>query len=105
MKLKIKLNKIQSVYSGRHGCCCGCRGKHTIASKYRTQAQKVRGYKVDDDEVNDNVVKRHVATIEKLFANLTPADERRLLKTHQASIESDFISIDTNNRTYIAYFT
>lgn len=29
---KVPVDKIQSVYSGRPGCCCGCRGKHTDAT-------------------------------------------------------------------------
>lgn len=31
----IELDKVTSVYSGKHGCACGCRGKYTYASQTR----------------------------------------------------------------------
>jgi hypothetical protein len=66
----INLNEIMSVYSGRPGCCCGCRGKHTYASKYATKASKDRGYKVNEDEISDRSVKIIVGKMNKQFDNV-----------------------------------
>jgi hypothetical protein len=58
VQMVVKIDQIQSVYSGRNGrCCCGCSGKHTYASATREIASKHRGYAVTDDEISDRVVK------------------------------------------------
>ena len=60
----IELEKVSSVYSGKSGrCCCGCSGKYTYAQAHRDWASKNRGYPVMDEDVNDRVVRLHVAKI------------------------------------------
>lgn len=54
----IAVENVLSVYNGKsHKCMCGCAGKHSYHSMYREEAGKNRGYAIDDDEVNDRVVK------------------------------------------------
>jgi hypothetical protein len=32
--LSVTTDQVMSVYSGKHGCACGCRGKHSYNSKH-----------------------------------------------------------------------
>jgi hypothetical protein len=91
--MKIALNDVSSVYSGRHGCCCGCRGKHTYASAHRQWASENRGYKVEANEVNDRTVKMIVKKIELAAGN-----------GYDVVVQNGLVSVDTDGRTYIAYF-
>lgn len=86
----IKAEDVASVYSGKAGkCCCGCAGKHTIASRHRDWAEANRGYEVTAEEVNDAVVKR---VINKLNQNpLT-------------SVDDELAHVVIGNRLYVAYF-
>jgi hypothetical protein len=90
--MKIHISDISSVYSGRPGCCCGCRGKHTYASAHRKWAGDDRGYKISDDEVSDVTVKRIVDKIERLVK-----------EGAEMLIAGNNVSVDTDTRTYIAY--
>ncbi len=94
MNLEISLSDVQSVYSGKPGCCCGCRGKHTYASAQRVEASKARGYEVTSDEVSDRVVKQHVKKIIALAAS------------GEATISTTpvYVCATLPERIYIAYF-
>jgi len=87
---EIDLAQVATVYSGRPGCCCGCRGKHTAASAHRAWAAKNRGYDFDDDEVSDRQVRR-VA---------------RIMNEHAGQLEwsGNHAFYDAGTRWYIAYF-
>jgi hypothetical protein len=37
----IEKDSVQSTYSGKPGCCCGCRGKHTYAKKHRSTVARM----------------------------------------------------------------
>ena len=79
-----------SVYSGRDGkCCCGCAGKHSYTEAHREVAGKNRGYTVDDDDVNDKMVRRVI----------------KLIKENEASADDncDFVSLVVGTRLYVAY--
>ena len=80
---------VLSVYSGRPGCCCGCKGKHRYNSKYQDVASVDRGYNVDDDEVNDTQVKKIL----------------NLIKNNESIVEDngDHIALQTETRLYIVY--
>lgn len=86
----LTVDKIMSVYSGKHGCCCGCVGKHTTASAHRETNSKDRGYPVTDDEVSDRSV--------KIIFNKIMSFPRG-----QIEVDKTYISIDTETRRYIAY--
>ena len=91
----INLPNVASVYSGIDGrCCCGCSGKHTYASKHRVWGSKNRGYKVEDDQVNDRTVKMIVNKIEKAIA--------AGVKPYKHNPE-ELVSITVGSRLYIAY--
>lgn len=88
------VTEVAHVYSGKPGCCCGCRGKHTYASTYRQDSQDRRGYKINDDEVNDHTVRRIYKTVSRM---LTEGVGERM-------VEDDFTSIETETRLYVIYW-
>lgn len=48
----ITLEDVESVYSGRPGCCCGCVGKHTYSSTCDAEIlQKYASGKSNDKQV------------------------------------------------------
>lgn len=57
---------LTSVYSGRPGCMCGCRGKHTYRQADRHNGMSVRGYEFSDKDCNDSVVRRHLKALQSL---------------------------------------
>jgi hypothetical protein len=64
--LKIDIDKVECVYVGKpNTCMCGCAGTYTYASQYQEQSGKRRGYKVDDEEVNDKKILRAIHKFEK----------------------------------------
>jgi hypothetical protein len=69
----IDKSKIKSVYSGRHGCCCGCNGNHRYASAFAEELSKERGYPVD---VSDRSVSIIVNKMNRIIAagNEPPED-------------------------------
>ncbi len=84
------LSRTMSVYSGRDGkCCCGCAGKHYVASRFREESGASRGYPVKDTEISDAMV----------------AKVTRLIAEHQGSVETGdgYVSIVIGKRVYIAY--
>jgi hypothetical protein len=85
----ININSIMSVYSGRPGCACGCRGKHTYKPELKEVAGENRGYPVHDDECSSRTVKMIVNKMNTLNPNLEQ--------------EHNHYSIELPNRLYIAY--
>jgi hypothetical protein len=90
----IDLTKVTNVYKGRAGlCCCGCSGKHTYTNRDREKLGKLRGYPIQDDEINDKKVASIVKKMNKLLSEgISP----------QYELE-DFISIVDDKTVYIAY--
>lgn len=82
----IDLQDVSSVYSGRPGCACGCRGKHTYASAHR-------GYPVTDNEVSDRTVKMMVNKMNKLISD--PCNE--------IDYGGSYVACETCTRLYIVY--
>lgn len=80
---------VVSVYGGKPGCACGCRGNHRYSSAHRELGSKRRGYSVDDDEVNDRQVKKVL----------------NVLKTHYALVEAggNNYAAEVDGRLYIVY--
>ncbi len=79
----IDISKVVSVYSGRPGCACGCRGKHTYASAHATKAGR-------GGQVSDRVVKRIVNTVQKLGPQVDDLPQ--------------LVWAETPTRSYIIYF-
>lgn len=93
-KDKIDPTKVVSVYSGRPGCACGCRGKHTYASATAEEVSKKRGFAVP---VSDNTVHLIVG---KMNALIEGGGGARMWSCE----DEEFLSIETPTRLYIAYF-
>jgi hypothetical protein len=53
---ELSVDKVAHVYSGKLGCACGCRGKHTYASKHREWAGKHRGYEQFLKKITNNII-------------------------------------------------
>jgi hypothetical protein len=91
--MKIKIETVASVYSGKAGrCCCGCSGKHRYASAHVKWASKNRGYEVTDKEISDRSVKL-------LVNKLNKADAKELSDPNPRSI-----AMERGGRLYVVYF-
>lgn len=90
------VSKVSSVYSGRKGCACGCRGTHTYARAFK--ADRPSYYKPDSDVgVNDRVVRAMVAKVERFVRDGTNVD--------RVHVDAGFFAVDmVNDRTYTVYF-
>ena len=63
--ITINIDEVECVYSGTpHRCTCGCAGNYFYAERHREHATKRRGYKVDDKDINDTMIKK----VLKIFA-------------------------------------
>ena len=94
--MRINLDNVAQVYSGKQGrCCCGCAGKHTYAKQYQAWSSKHRGYDVGDDECSDRTVKMIVRKI-----------EQAAMFNRIEFVRDDFVSAhdEDNKRVWIAYF-
>jgi hypothetical protein len=80
---------ILSVYSGRPGCACGCRGIHRYNPAYPSEGSKERGYKVEPDEMN-------IGHVRKVL---------KIIKDNASSVKrgGNNLSIETGGKLYIIY--
>ncbi len=62
MRKPICFEDVLSVYSGRPGCCCGCRGRHSYRSDPDVLkiASENQGYSVNPTHISDRTVRRFV---------------------------------------------
>ncbi len=51
-------SRVLSVYTGKQGCMCGCKGTYRYTALTRAEAGQRRGHEVSDDEINEGVVSR-----------------------------------------------
>lgn len=111
----IDKSKVRSVYSGRHGCCCGCVGNHRYATAFRNEGSEHRGYTVRDDEVSDRSVSIIVNKMNRVIESGNPVPEdidQRQDKEEYQVIEADafgtpekkIFSYSTENRLILAYY-
>lgn len=82
-------------YSGKPGCCCGCRGKHRYASSAAGRGKELRGYEISSDEISDVSIKRAAS----FFLGLLERGEMEGVE-----IFSDMISWESETRVKILYF-
>lgn len=88
------ISKISSVYSGRKGCACGCRGKYAYASQFKCDRPS---YLEGDEDVSDRSVKTIVNRVQKLLE-----DGAEVARVH---LDADWIAVDLyHDRTYTIYF-
>jgi len=87
----LQLDHIVSVYSGIDGkCCCGCSGNHLYARKYAEEGGKQRGYPVDEEDINDAMVKKVALILARA-------------KSEELEVENSYVSTVIGKRIYIAY--
>lgn len=79
---------VRSVYSGKPGCMCGCKGKYSFNPLHRAEASKERGYDVGDDEVNPRMVARVL---------------RLLQKESSVEVQDGYIHANIGGREYVVY--
>ena len=84
---QLQVSNVISVYSGRPGCCCGCKGTHYYPESMRDTAE-ARGGKV-----NDAMVKKVVKIVNEAMLR------------GKAEHESSHVFVDQGGRWYIAYLT
>lgn len=89
--MKILIENIMNVYSGKPGCACGCRGKYYSASQYKAIADKDRGYD-DKEKPSDMMVKKVVNLI-----NLATVEQIEF-------VTEEYVSVEIEGRSYCAYF-
>jgi len=68
---------------------CGCAGQHYYASAHRQLASRHRGYRVSDDEVDDQKVARVLRLI--------------TARADDATVCADHIAVDVAGRTHVLY--
>ena len=85
--------KVRSVYSGRTGCACGCRGNHRYHPEHVAEASANRGYAVTEDEVS----KRSISIV---LNKVKRASNAVVLDGNILSFEDD-----SRDRLYIVYLT
>ena len=101
--------EVSSVYSGKPGCCCGCKGNHRYNSQHVVSASKNRGYAVTGSDINDRQVAKVLAVIQ---ANVEKAAENYLADFSSGYNNNFWVEItnggfdrkgDPTTRLYIVY--
>ena len=82
---------VRSVYAGRLGCACGCRGKHSVNPAHRAEAERASGYAVEANECSEREVRRVLALVQAPGANVEACDN------------GTWFSVETETRLYIVY--
>ena len=96
--LDVGVEKVYQVYSGKPGCACGCRGKHTYASAVAKNGLKARGYELKADEVNDRTVNLIFNKMKKAAAAGEPVKYVEPTPGFTAHF-----SWETDTRSYVVY--
>lgn len=87
------VTKVKSVYSGRKGCACGCRGKYTYSN-----AADRPSYMTGDEGVNPKAVAMMVRKLERMV--MDPNSNVASVMVHDG-----FFGVDMeNDRMYTVYF-
>lgn len=85
--------KVLSVYSGRPGCACGCRGKHTYHPLTREEASKNRGYEVEAHECSIRGMNIILGKMQKFQESGIKLDDG-----------GSYLAYETESRLYVIYF-
>jgi hypothetical protein len=76
---RVQLSDVLKVYSGRHGCACGCRGNYHVNPQHRALADRERGYPYDDSEINLAQVKKVLRILQRSAREVKAFAHRKLL--------------------------
>lgn len=86
------IDNVRSVYSGAHGCMCGCIGKHRYNPAFIDEASAARGYAVQEDEVSARSIKTVITKLKKAGAMVDNGDK------------NSYVFAETATRIYVVYF-
>lgn len=86
----LTIDHVRSVYSGKLGCACGCRGKHSYNPAHTDEASADRGYPVTSDECSE----RSVANVLKAVQQANGVE---------IADDGSHASFETETRLYIVY--
>jgi hypothetical protein len=111
----INPKQVVSVYSGRPGCMCGCRGKHTTAERHREKYTEERPKSAESTDFSDRTVDRIVANMNKRIHELMSGERENYVIEHGeyhgqravefgVSPEGVFLQDNETNRRWYAYF-
>lgn len=87
--LKIKVDKVMTVYSGQLGCMCGCRGIYRVHPAHLDTSNKVQGYDHAPNEINLNFVRRVCRILEA---------------QPEVTVDKEYVYAEVDGRAYCAYF-
>ena len=91
------LDQVSSVYSGRKGCACGCRGKYSYASAFKCERPS---YLEGDEGVSDRSVKVIVGKVTRFLQ-----DPNSDVKGVMFDPAGDYFAVDMgHDQTYTLYF-
>jgi len=90
---------VVSVYSGRSGCCCGCRGNYRHNSAHVEADQDV-----DPEEISDRSVKTLLKKVQKA-AQEFPVTTDEACPEYEVTVFDNIVSFSTETRTQVLYLT
>lgn len=85
---------VVTVYSGKPGCACGCRGRYFVTPASEPIAAKRRGYPAFPEDIKEREVRRIVRLL-----NASP-DTKKF-----GGSEEDIYELEVGGRVYRAYCT
>lgn len=89
------MDKVSSVYSGRKGCACGCRGKYTYCT-----AEARPSYMTGDEGVNPKSARRMVDKVMRMVM-----DPNSNVESVSVDPDGEWFGVDMyNDRMYTVYF-
>jgi len=98
----IKFENVKTIYSGKHGCMCGCRGKYSVTSHFGiAAANKEIGYD-GYDSPNDRSVKILINKLNKLIDWSDPNEVNKHTDVILNGKEM-IVWFETDTRNYVAY--
>jgi len=86
---------VLSVYSGRPGCMCGCKGKYFLTEESREEADAFRGYPHSDEDVSQRQVTRVLRLVQAAEDNPSMRIARDL----------EYVWVQVGQRVYAVYLT
>lgn len=95
---QVRPEHVQAVYSGKPGCACGCRGKHSYPSSMKGLGVQIRGYAIGEEEISDRSVTTILNKVKKL-ADLAEDCEGK--KIGDNPIKGNIVAVETETRLYI----
>lgn len=88
-------------YTGRQGCMCGCRGKHSWPEHAREHRPF---YYKDDDGISDRGVKITLGRVNKVLAEVDWTDPEQVEQHYHEGVDGAHIYfVDADGRSKVVY--